>query len=277
MVYSTEISRKNPTCFIFVIDQSYSMSDPFDSNATETRSKAEELAKSINLQLELLVDRCALGEDILDRFDISVIGYGENVESALKGDLESKELVSISQIAFNPLRIDTFKKKESDGSGGFVERIHQYSVWVDPVSINGTPMCKALQKVKNILENWIDEHPNSYPPTVIHITDGESTDGDPSKIASEIRAMKTTDGNVCLFNIHLTSAQLPKLAFLDSTEKLTDNLSRMLFGISSILPKPIYEEAISRGHKISENARGFAYNADLIDVIEFLQIGTRTR
>ena len=42
MPYQAEISRSNPTCFLFLLDQSGSMSDPFAGGAG--RSKADELA-----------------------------------------------------------------------------------------------------------------------------------------------------------------------------------------------------------------------------------------
>jgi len=37
MVYSAEISRRSPTCFIFLIDQSGSMEDPFGGDKTKKR------------------------------------------------------------------------------------------------------------------------------------------------------------------------------------------------------------------------------------------------
>jgi hypothetical protein len=33
--------------------------------------------------------------------------------------------------------------------------------------------------------------------------------------------------------------------------------------------------AASQGHRVSESTRGFVYNADIVSIVEFLDIGTR--
>ena len=55
-------------------------------------------------------------------------------------------------------------------------------------------MCQAITKVAEELVAWCDTHPNSYPPTVLHITDGESTDGDPENMALQLQQIQTSDG-----------------------------------------------------------------------------------
>ena len=44
MSYEAEISRSNPSCFVFLIDQSGSMGDPF-GGAGEHRRKADGVAE----------------------------------------------------------------------------------------------------------------------------------------------------------------------------------------------------------------------------------------
>ena len=51
MSYSAEISRGNPTCFLFLIDQSGSMEDTFGgeySGSTKADTKADAVANAIN-------------------------------------------------------------------------------------------------------------------------------------------------------------------------------------------------------------------------------------
>ena len=53
MPYTAEISRTNPSCLLFLIDQSESMRDPFGgelgrSEDVRRRSKADRLADAIN-------------------------------------------------------------------------------------------------------------------------------------------------------------------------------------------------------------------------------------
>ena len=66
MPYSAEISRVNPSCFLFLIDQSGSMSDPFGGQAG--RKKAEGVADAINRLLQNLVIKCAKSEGVRDYY-----------------------------------------------------------------------------------------------------------------------------------------------------------------------------------------------------------------
>lgn len=158
------------------------MGDPFAGTGTG-RSKAQELADVINRLLQTLVTRCAKGEEVRDYFDIGVTGYGQMVGQVLQRTLAGRDFVPISQIAFNPVRLENRNKKVPDGAGGLVDQSFQFPVWLDPVHNGATPMCEALRRAKVAVETWAVSHFNSYPPTVIHVTDGESTDGDPSTVA----------------------------------------------------------------------------------------------
>lgn len=88
MTYQAEIRRATPSCFLFVIDQSGSMGDPF-AGPGSGRSKAQELADVINRLLQTLVTRCAKGEEVRDYFEIGVLGYGHTVGDALQGRLQA--------------------------------------------------------------------------------------------------------------------------------------------------------------------------------------------
>lgn len=275
MAYTAEISRANPSCFLFVIDQSGSMGDPFGGTGSAGRFKAQELADAINRLLQALVTRCAQGEDVRNYFEVGVIGYGQTIGPVLQGPLAGRDLVPISDIAFNPVRIENKMRQVPDGAGGLVEQSFQLPVWLGPVHSGGTPMCEALRRAKSILEGWVAAHPASYPPTVIHITDGESTDGNPSATASELRNIATQDGALCLFNLHLSSTQSTPITFPDSDSNLPDQFAQLLFSMSSPLPGPIRTAASTEGYRVTDGTRGFAFNADLVAAIKFLDIGTR--
>jgi hypothetical protein len=45
--------------------------------------------------------------------------------------------------------------------------------------------------------------------------------------------------------------------------------------MSSVLPPKLREAAKAEGFNINDNSRGFVFNADLVSVIRFLDIGTR--
>jgi hypothetical protein len=74
-MYSAEISRANPTCFVFLIDQSRSMEDRIGGDGAEM-SKDGVVADAINRLLQELAIKCAKEEGVRDYFYVSVIGYG---------------------------------------------------------------------------------------------------------------------------------------------------------------------------------------------------------
>jgi hypothetical protein len=121
MPYSAEISRTNPSCFLFLIDQSGSMDDSFGAGETG-RSKADSVADAINRLLQNLVIKCAKEEGIRDYYYVGVIGYGEMVGSAFNGPLIGRELVPISEVGNLPARVEERTKKVDDGAGGLVEQ-----------------------------------------------------------------------------------------------------------------------------------------------------------
>lgn len=277
MGYTAEISRVRPTCFLFLIDQSTSMSDPIPpSNERPPRSKADFLADAINSLLQALVLRCAREEGIRGYFDVGVIGYGNVVEPALSGTLAGRELVSITDIGIHPTRVDERSKRVEDGTGGLVNQTIRKPVWIDPRASGGTSMCKAFRTTIQILERWIDQHNDSFPPTVIHITDGESTDGDPTSAMRDLTALATADGEVLLYNIHVSAeAGADEVVFPDSTATLRDRYATLLFETASPLIEAVRRQAAEEGIAVSDGARGFILNAQPITIIQALEIGTK--
>src|ERR1051326_2009491 len=146
MAYQADISRSNPGCFLFLLDQSGSMADPF-SGAGGGHSKADELATIINRLLASLVIRCSKDEGVRDYFDVGVIGYGcKGVMPAMAGPQARGR---ISQLANAPLRVEDRVQKVPDGAGGLVEQTVKFPIWVDPRAEGGTPMAQALAHGKD--------------------------------------------------------------------------------------------------------------------------------
>ena len=274
MAYSAEISRSNPSCFLFLIDQSGSMADPFGAGEADRR-KADSVADAINRLLQNLVIKCAKSEGIRDYYHVGVIGYGAEVGPAFSGALAGRELVPISKIADLPARVEERTKKVEDGAGGLIDQTVKFPIWFDPLAEGGTPMCQALASARTILERWLIEHPSCFPPTAINITDGEATDGNPSAPAEALKALSSTDGEVLLFNVHLSSERAAPIEFPDEETLLPDQYAQLLFAMSSTLPPHMRNIAHQEGYRVSERARGFVFNADMVAVIRFLDIGTR--
>lgn len=274
MTYSAEISRSNPTCLLFLIDQSASMSDPFGGGESG-KHKADAVADAVNRLLQNLVIRGAKAEGVRDYYHVGVIGYGAQVGPAFAGILAGQELVPISEVALNPARVESRAKQVEDGAGGLVEQTVKFPVWFDPVAENGTPMCEALTQAHNILSGWLANHPDCFPPIVINITDGEANDGDPREPARTVMELASSDGNVLLFNLHLSSHRATPIEFPDSDQNLPDKYAAILYEMSSKLPDHMLTAAHQEGYKVSGETRGFAFNADIVAVVKFLDIGTR--
>ncbi|MCI0462904.1 MAG: VWA domain-containing protein [Gemmataceae bacterium] len=274
MAYTAEISRTNPSCFLFLIDQSGSMAEPF-AGQPDTR-KAQEVAAAINRLLQTLVLRCAKGHEVLDRFHVGVIGYGgERMGPALGGPLAGQVLVPVSQLASNPLRVESRTRKVPDGAGGLVEQTVKFPVWFEPAAKGKTPMCAALDLAWSSLTDYLARYPDCFPPLVINITDGQATDGSPESHARCVRDLASRDGNVLLFNVHLSSRSERPIELPDQDSALPDDYARLLFRMSSVLPPPMRETARREGYQVTDATRGFVFNGDLVAVIRFLDIGTR--
>ena len=274
MAYTAEISRANPSAFIFLIDQSGSMAEPIAGSA-EAKRKCDSVADAINRLLHNLIIKCARGEGVRNFYDVCVIGYGAQVSPGFSGKLAGRDLVPISEIANSPARVEERTKEVDNGQGGTVTQKVKFPIWFEPVAKGTTPMGQALSMAHHILEGWVGRHPNSYPPIVINITDGEATDSGPVPQAEALCSLATNDGNVMLFNCHISNRPLDPIVFPDSDNDLPDPFARTLYSVSSPLPEGLRELARSENFEFSEETRGFAFNADLVELIRFLDIGTR--
>jgi hypothetical protein len=249
------------------------MSDPLPGAA---KTKAAGVSDAINKLLQELVIRCAKEEGVRDYFHVGVIGYGATVGPAFSGSLAGKQLAAASEIANSPARIEERLKKVDDGAGGLVDQKVRFPIWFDPVSTNGTPMCNALNDAKSWLQGFIAQHPNCFPPVVIHITDGESTDGDPAEAMRALTNLTSNDGNALLFNLHLSGNPNAKpTAFPSDSGSLPDQFARTLFDGASHLTPFMRGIAEQHGFTLTEGARSFVMNADLVLVVQALDIGTR--
>jgi hypothetical protein len=272
MAYTAQITRANPTLIVLLLDQSGSMVDPFGGD--QLVRKAEFVAGIVNHTLHDLVIRCTKTEEVRNYYYVSLVGYGRNVGPAFTGPLAARTVVPISEVADNPLRVETGYKRVSDGVGGYVEMPVRYPVWLYSQADGGTPMCRALECVRGIIGQWLGDHPHGFPPTVLHLTDGESSDGDPTELGREIMSLTTDDGQVLIFNCHVSSSRATKKEYPSSDAGLSDGFARTLYGISSALPDNFLAAAQQLGVPATEGSRGFVFNADPSSVVQFYEIGT---
>jgi hypothetical protein len=273
MAYQAPIQRSDPTALLFLVDQSGSMGDRM---AASEKSKAQFVADVLNKTFMDLVTRCTKSDGVRDYFHIGVIGYGGNgALNGLQGALGGKVLNAISALEANPLRVETRKRRVDDGAGGIIEQSVKFPVWFEPKSNGGTPMCDAIRQAGEELAAWCDAHPNSYPPTVLHVTDGESTDGDPEPLADTLRQFATQDGNILLLNLHVSAQAGSPVSFPASESGLPDQYARALYRMSSQLPSHLVKAVQDKGHKVSGESKGYVFNAEAGEIVDFFDIGTR--
>ena len=272
MSYTKEINRKNPTCFLFAIDQSGSMDEPMAGGDI----KSEFVADVLNQTIAETIVRCTKADGVRDYFDIGVIGYGgERAGSAFGGALSGRMLAPISEIESNPLRIEEREQDVDTGDDVLDRQMVKFPVWIDPQHDGGTPMREAMGIIAETVAQWCDEHPTSYPPTVVHVTDGQSTDGDPEDIADAIQGITTNDGEVLVFNLHVDTESGDEIIFPSSEDELPDEYGRMLFRMSSTFPAHLVSVAQGMGYDVTGESRFFAYKAGMDFIGQFFEIGTR--
>jgi hypothetical protein len=273
MPYTAAIDRANPTAFLFVIDQSGSMDEKMETG----QSKAQFVADVLNNTLYQLIIRCTRAEGVRNYFEIGVAAYGDSgVHSGFKGQLQSTQMLHpVSSIEASPLRVEQRTKRVPDGAGGLAEQSVKFPVWFDPISSGGTPMCAGLKSAAELLIGWCDTHPASYPPTVIHVTDGQSTDGDPEQIAELLRQIVTQDGPCLLFNLHIDTSGGSAVIFPASETSLPDTYSKLLFRMSSPFPTHLIKLAQDKGYAVTSEAKFFGYKAGYEGIVDFFDIGTR--
>jgi hypothetical protein len=279
MSYEAEISRENPTAFFFLVDQSFSMQETL---AGTPNSKSVMLATIINRLINNLVIRSSKGDEVFDYFDVALIGYGNSnyggsrVGSAFGGPLANRDIVPLSEVADYPIRIEQRTKQVDDGAGGLTPMQIEFPVWLEPVASHDTPMNEAMSYAFNLVSDWVAQHPKSFPPVVLNITDGQPTDSDPRGLAQAIQSLSTDDGEVLIFSLHLSTNDSTPIIFPNNPAALPDDYARLLFEMSSPLPhKWSGIAAETMGMSVSSGAKAFVYNATLEAMIRFLEIGTR--
>ena len=275
MPYTAEISRANPACFLFLVIQCVSV--PAYS------------ADAVNRIVDTLSQRCSSGLDIRDYFHIGILGYttggflgmgGLKNTYTLPGTTPERPFLPISQVV-EVADIEEKRVKENYGGGEVVEVTRRMPVWLRHQNGGYDPMRQMLSFVERPLTEWIGQHPNSYPPIVVIICDGWATDGDPQKEAQRIRDLRTSDGNVLLFTVHLSNNDRANPTLFPSDERDLRSLgegqddSKMMFRMTSVLPWGSIQAAASLGFEVDELSRGLVLNADAVALAQFLDIGTR--
>ena len=281
--YTAQITRNTPTAFIFLIDQSVSMRK-YTTLYGEEMPMAEAVARIVNHQLNELVLRCIKGSETRDYYDIAIIGYGENAYSGWKGELEGRDFVKPSELKEHPYKKITTKKETRTRKGVKDVEVEEVQ-WIEAEATKSwTRVHHAVEKAKGLLDEWMEKHheKDCYPPTIINITDGEFNGATKEYVlqqANELKSMFTNDGNVILFNIHISANKAVCVTCPASKDEVSfSSLATTMYEMSSLLPMR-YSDRIAdlRGDGTPNNRyTAMSINADMSTLIQLMDIGTPT-
>jgi hypothetical protein len=269
MSYQAEISRASPTAVVMVIDQSTSMSHRLRSG----QSKAAFLADVLNKTLYTLIASCSKSDGVRDYFHVGVVAYSGDAHDGLQ--LDGGALHPVSRLAETPLRVETRAKKVAGADGDMMEQSVRFPIWFEPKAQGKSAMCAGLEAAMTMLRDWCAAHPASYPPTILHVTDGHPSDGNPEPIADRLKTLATDDGACLLFNLHVDVGDGEPLIFPNDERAIADRFGKALFRMSSLLPPHALESAARKGYDVRPGARGFVFNAGIEAIADFFDIGTR--
>jgi hypothetical protein len=276
MDYSARITRSDPAFILFMLDQSSSMAETAGGSSV---SKAQMLADAVNTTLQNLLLVCSHARGLRHYVDVAVLGYSgqERAEPTLTNMLPEDSgggfVIPITSLVEAQLRTDE------------VDSGMKPAIWVEPVADGWTPMCGALKLAGRIVTDWTKEHPRSFPPMIMNITDGAMTDGDGDELVhlgGLIHSVGTEDGGALLFDVHVSSANgnvgpKPDALVLPDCETVLprgDAFARALWAASSELPAKLMPRVLSVGVAATPRSRLFAYNATGEILATMLDIGT---
>lgn len=282
--YTAQITRNTPTAFIFLIDQSVSMRRTTKLHGEEM-TMSEAVARIVNSQINELVLRCIKGTETRNYYDIAVIGYGHEVHSAWNGTLAGRDFVSPEELKGNPYKKIITREEKRTRKGVVVKEVEKVQ-WIEANSEgHWTYVHRAFAKAKELLDGWMEQHHDKdcYPPTIINITDGKFNGASKESIlqqANELKSMFTNDGNVLLFNIHITTATNGELTLfpINKGEVSGNPYSTTLYELSSLLPTRYNQPIANVRNDADTDARhtAMAVNADMSTLIQLMDIGTPT-
>ena len=264
-------SSATPGLLIILVDQSGSMLSPYEGN----ESKTVVASKAVNRVIDTIIQKNFDGESPKNRCFITVIGYNHDVKKLCSGYLKDLDT--------NPLRVDTIKKKVSDGAGGIITVDYPMPVWVEPITKDGaTNMKGAFEMAKAIIEQWIKDKPNNPAPVIINISDGvpyydgkavEDCMTETINVAKDIMNHSVSDGNVLIFNA-MISASGERQEFPSSIAECSKPESRFLFDISSEVPEAYKAVAQSKELKVKDGSRGCIFEADEVQLVSLIDFGS---
>ena len=139
-----------------------------------------------------------------------------------------------------------------------------------------TPMCQVLRVAYQVTADFVSQHPDCFPPIVFNITDGAANDGDPSPGAASLRGIASSDGNVLLFNLHISKRAVPRFSTRPAKSACPTTTCAAVVQHDEPTDSGDDRSGQNQGGAICRRGgrRGFAFNADMASVTTLLDIAT---
>lgn len=259
--YFYKVSNQHPTALVFIIDHSESMSRSAEIAGRKYDYMSDAVASIVNSQIQKLLERCTENGNVSDLFHIAVIGYGKEAYSAWSGRLKGRGFVPMSEIAL------------SKGDDEFP--------WIEPCDDGGGSHCElAMQRAYELLHQWMQDQYSThfFPPTVIHITDGDVNDHGREFIqyAEKIKGLRTSDGNVLVWNLNISPNRRSEFLLPTGADLYAIvNCGLLLYEASSVLPEAFNKEiAAIKGDCDDLPHRALGVNVSLDTMSKLIDLST---
>ncbi len=280
--YQARVSSSRPWLLVLLIDTSHSMGADWGGMR---RPMVELIEDSVNnLLYGMALSHCVTGEEVRDRMHLAVLTYGS--DDAVNWALEPAPAAAGYCKAdgddgwVTGYRHTSTHSPEGNGIGDEVEM----PVWVCLHATGSTPMLGAIRRANSLVEAHCEAFPDSFPPTVINLSDGEPTDAgtpvDWSSLVEASEAMRsqgTNQGEVLFCNVHLDPVGVGEPHEYPAHPG-TERHQAGLWEMSSEIPAELMEAFFPTedGTDSPLARRFYVYNADLPSFEQFLQFGTQT-
>ncbi len=203
--YQAEISRTSPTAILMVMDQSTSMNHRLNSG----QSKAAFLADVLNKTLYTIITNCSKSDGVRDYFHVGVVAYGAKGRRQRLSRRVRRRAIAChlpprrnSAPGRDPHQEGRRTQRRCHGAAGAISHL------VRAAKPRQDERCARVSTRRSRFSiNGARTHPSAFPPTVLHVTDGHPSDGDPEPTADRLKSLATSDGGCLLFNLHVDAGR----------------------------------------------------------------------
>lgn len=257
MSYKKEMTINHPGLIMMLIDSSGSMISSHQGNYSKIQSAINSHNRAI---LELLVLNTGK-EGIKNKCDVVAIEYGNNTRV-----IHQKDLITFAnesdQLTTSPMNSD----------GGIID----VPMYLPNLKAGGgTPMSQAFEMAYQKAIVFCQNNPDSCPPLILNITDGAPNNSvTTAEIIKKCQSLSTNDGNVLVFNFHISNNGSGEVLFPIDRNELLDSTGKFLYDTASVAPMSLVERGAAQGLSIKENSKLMVSNASATTLTKVILFGS---